>query len=77
MRTFLVITTDSVCDLPESLVNEFGIRVCPYYVSTDHGRFMDEVELKADELLSHIALGKNGTSQPPSVEDYEHFLLRD
>ena len=76
LRTFLVITTDSVCDLPESLVNEFGIRVCPYYVSTDHGRFMDEVELKADELLSHIALGKNGTSQPPSVEDYEHFFAQ-
>lgn len=29
-RMFLMITTDSVCDLPESLKKEFGIVVCPY-----------------------------------------------
>ncbi|MDE6930894.1 MAG: DegV family EDD domain-containing protein [Lachnospiraceae bacterium] len=73
-RTFLMVTTDSVCDLPESLKKEFGISVCPYYVYTDEGRFLDEIELKADELLSHIAEGKTGFSAPPSVEDYERFF---
>ena len=74
LRTFLMITTDSVCDLPETLIKEFNISMCPYYVCTDQGRFLDEIELKADELLSHIAVGKNGYSQPPSVEDYEKFF---
>lgn len=74
LRTFLMVTTDSVCDLPESLIKEFNISVCPYYVCTDQGRFLDEVELKADELLSHMATGKTGFSEPPSVEDYEHFF---
>ncbi len=73
-RTFLTVSTDSVCDLPESLKKEFGISVCPYYVCTDEGRFLDEIELKADELLAHIAEGKNGFSLPPSVEDYERFF---
>lgn len=73
-RRSLMITTDSVCDLPESLVQEFGIAVCPYYVRTDQGRFLDELELKADELLSHMAEGKMGVSQPPDVEDYERFF---
>uniref|UniRef100_UPI002599257A DegV family protein n=1 Tax=Phocaeicola sartorii TaxID=671267 RepID=UPI002599257A len=73
-RLSLMITTDSVCDLPESLKQEFGISVCPYYVCTDQGRFLDEAELSADELLLHMADGRNGYSQPPDVEDYERFF---
>ncbi|MCI8938644.1 MAG: DegV family EDD domain-containing protein [Dorea sp.] len=73
-RILLMITTDSVCDLPESLVNEFGISVCPYYVCTDDGRFLDELELRADELLMHISEGHHGFSKAPEVEDYEQFF---
>ena len=73
-RLSIMVTTDSVCDLPESLTKEFGISVCPYYVCTDQGRFLDEIELKADELLTHIEEGKNGVSEPPNVEDYERFF---
>ena len=73
-RRSLLVTTDSVCDLPEHLLNEFGISVCPYYVCTDEGRFLDEVELSADELLIHISKGRKGYSQPPDVEDYERFF---
>ena len=75
-RISLMITTDSVCDLPESLIREFGIRVRPYYVCTDQGRFLDDAELMADELLAHLAEGKNGISQPPDVEDYERFFAQ-
>lgn len=73
-RVSIMVTTDSVCDLPQSLKEEFGISVCPYYICTDQGRFLDEVELKPDELLAHIAEGKDGFSQPPDVEDYEKFF---
>ncbi len=73
-RRSILITTDSVCDLPEALRKEFGISVCPYYVCTDEGRFLDERELDADELLIHIAEGRKGYSQPPEVEDYERFF---
>lgn len=73
-RMSIMVTADSVCDLPQSLKEEFGISVCPYYICTDQGRFLDEVELKPDELLAHIAEGKAGFSQPPDVEDYERFF---
>ena len=72
--TPIMITTDSVCDLPESLKAEFGISTCPYYVCTDQGRFLDELEMKADEFVAHLAAGKVGYSQPPDVEDYEKFF---
>lgn len=75
-RQALVVTTDSVCDLPESLRKKFGISVCPYYVRTEKGRFMDDVELTADELLYHVAEGQNGISMSPEVEDYEQFFAK-
>ena len=75
-RRSVLVTTDSVCDLPETLRKEFGISVCPYYVCTDEGRFLDEQELGADELLMHIARGQTGYSQPPEVEDYERFFAQ-
>ncbi len=73
-RRSVLITTDSVCDLPEFLRKELGIAVCPYFVCTDEGRFLDDRELKTDELLVHIARGRTGYSQPPAVEDYEQFF---
>ncbi len=73
-RRSILVTTDSVCDLPGSLRKKFGIPVCPYYVCTDDGRFLDEQELKPDELLMHIAEGRKGYSQAPEVEDYERFF---
>ncbi len=73
-RRSVLVTTDSVCDLPEELLQMFGISVCPYYVLTEEGRFLDGQELMPDELQAHIAQGKKGTSQPPDVEDYERFF---
>ncbi|MEY8386908.1 DegV family protein [Oscillospiraceae bacterium 38-13] len=73
-RRSVLVTTDSVSDLPESLRKEFGISVCPYYVSTDEGRFLDLEEMQPDELLMHMAGGRKGASQPPEVEDYERFF---
>ena len=73
-RRSIMVTTDSVCDLPDSLIKEFGISVCPYYVCTEEGRFLDDLELKTDELLMHVVKGGKGYSQPPEVEDYERFF---
>ncbi len=75
-RRSILVTTDSVCDLPESLQKEFGLSVCPYYVCTNEGRFLDGQELRPDELLAHIAGGQKGFSQPPEVEDYERFFAQ-
>ena len=73
-RRSILITTDSVCDLPAALKEEFSISVCPYYICTEEGRFLDEQEMRADELLVHIAGGRKAHSQPPDVEDYERFF---
>ncbi len=73
-RRSIMVTTDSVCDLPAALRKEFNISVCPYYVCTEQGRFLDELELTADEMLYHVAEGDDGFSQAPETEDYERFF---
>ena len=75
-RRSVLVTTDSVCDLPVSFLKEYDISVCPYYVCTDEGRFLDDQEIGTDELLMHITEGRKGVSQPPEVEDYERFFAQ-
>ena len=70
-----IVTTDSICDLPEELAKENEIRVMPYYIMTEHGRFRDMKEIDSDNLQNyHERTGKYAHSEPASVEDYEEFF---
>lgn len=73
-RKGIAITTDSMTDLPKALLDKFEISVCPYYICTEEGRFLDGIELDADDLLTYISRGKRGYSHQPEVEDYERFF---
>ncbi len=75
-RVPLMITTDSVCDLPEQLTKALGISVNPYFVCTEHGRFQDGKELETEELLDYLYRGKKGSSKAPDVSDYESFFAQ-
>jgi len=75
-RRPLMITTDSVCDLPAALLERLGISVCPYFVRTGRGRFLDGKEMEADALLVYLEKGGKGASESPDVADYEAFFAR-
>ncbi len=69
------ITTESVCDLPEDIMERFGIACIYYYVQTQEGRFHDVCEISADNLIEYIdKQHKAAYSMPPSVEEYETFF---
>ena len=73
-RALLMITTDSVSDLPAELMEQMGISVCPSYIRTEKGRFVCGRELDTDGLLKHLANGGESVSQAPEVEDYVSFF---
>lgn len=75
-RIPLVITTDSVSDLPEELIEYLGIFIQPYYVCTERGRFLDGKEMETDDLLDYLSKNKKGYSEPPDVTDYENFFAQ-
>ena len=69
------ITTDSVCDLPQDILEMYGIGVVPYYVCTDQGRFRDMNEMTSDNLLEYwLRNGGNVRSEAASIEEYEGFF---
>ena len=70
-----IITTDSICDLPDELVEKYDIRVMPYYIETAQGRFRDMEEIDADNLQAMMRRpGAGVRSTPASVEEYEIFF---
>ena len=73
-RPFAV-TTESVCDLPEWVLENHQITVIPYDIHAEQGYFLDGIEVKTDELLSYITDGnKFAIAKEPSVEDFEKFF---
>ncbi len=71
----IMISTDSVCDLPGDLVKKHQVAVMPYRVLTEGGEFMDGVETETDGILSYIGRrGKHARSEAPEVADYEEFF---
>ena len=73
----LVISTDSVCDLPLPMLRSLGIPVLAIPIVTDEGYFMDNLEVDTDSLLYYMQhSGKTVVSKDPSVEEYEEFFAR-
>lgn len=74
-KTAVMISTDSVCDLPRHLVEKYQIAVMPYRIITEGGEFLDGVEAETDGVLSYIGeRGKRVRSEEPAVADYEDFF---
>ena len=70
-----MITTDSICDLPDDILRDMDIKVMPYYIETGVGRFRDLNEIDADNLQNYLASsGQTAYSEPAPVEEYEKFF---
>ena len=71
----IMITTDSVADLPKYLVRKLQIAVIPFRVCTDGGEFLDGVEAETECILMYMTQkGNHVQSEVPEVEDYEKFF---
>lgn len=74
-KQLIMVTTDSVGDLPPGLAKRNHIEVMPYRVETGGGAFKDGEEVETDGILSYLAKeDKHARSEPPEVEEYEAFF---
>jgi DegV family protein with EDD domain len=48
------IVTDSTCDLPESVIAEYGITVIPLYINVGGQGYLDGVELSREEFYERL-----------------------
>ncbi len=74
-RIPIMITSESVCDLPANMVMGVDCELIPYHVRTATGDFLDGIEAEARGLLSYMSDGRtDAKSLEPSVNEYEKFF---
>ena len=73
----LLIATNSMCDLPERTLNELQIDTIPFKVHVDGREYYDGIEADSGEILRYMKEGKNFSSEPPTVEEFEKFFSRE
>ena len=70
----IAVTMDCPCDLPPNVLKEHGIRLMPYYIITEEGRFRDIFEIDSDNLFAYLRGGGKAHTTPGTVEEYESFF---
>lgn len=71
----VAITADCICDLPQELLDQFGISLMYTYVHTKEGRFCDITEISSDSLLAYLRTeGNYAHSSTADPAEYEYFF---
>ncbi len=73
----VVITTESVADIPQEIVERYHIKVIPHLVRTEAGTFRDGLEIDPSGLLSYMEDGdKYVETTVPDVAYHEAFFAK-
>lgn len=71
----VVITADCVCDMPEELLEQYGIKAIYFYIITEHGCFRDREEVTSDNIVEYFRQGgTNVKTKAPLAEEYREFF---
>lgn len=71
----ILITTESVADLPREIINKYHIGVLPHMVTTENGIFRDGIEIETTGLLSYMRDETRVVeTKPPDVKIHEDFF---
>lgn len=70
----VMITSSSMCDLPDPVIRKLHIPILPFTVRTEDGVFKDGYHMDAYELIRHINSGKEAFSSPPDETAYTEFF---
>lgn len=68
------ITTDCVSDLPAALMDKYDIGMLYFYIKTEHGRFLDTLEISSDNVIQYMTdTTSNAYADNVSTEECEEF----
>ncbi|MCR4780098.1 MAG: DegV family EDD domain-containing protein [Ruminiclostridium sp.] len=70
----VIITSESVCDLPKRMTSKYDIPIIPYSVKTDEGIFYDDTETGTASLIRYMDNSGVASSLPPTKEEYTAFF---
>jgi DegV family protein with EDD domain len=71
VQSTVEIITDSTCDIPQNLVDQYKINVIPHYVIWGDRQYLDRVNLQPEEFYARLETEKTRpTSAQATVMDY-------
>ncbi len=71
----VVIATDTMSDIPQSMIRDLQISIIPVKIRTDEGLFSDTYDIDSDELLHYLEDStRTAQSVPPSKEELIRFF---
>lgn len=68
MNERIALITDSGCDIPQELVDQFNIKVLPLKVIYPEGEFSDRVDIQPSEVYKDMPERIPTTSMPSPQE---------
>lgn len=73
-RIPIMISTSSMCDLPDAMMNDHHVPMIPFKVKTADGVFKDYYQMDTDEMVRYMRTGKDVASESPDISDYIDFF---
>lgn len=71
----VVIATDTMSDIPQSIIRDLQISIIPVKIRTDEGLFSDTYDIDSDELLHYMEDStRTVKSVPPSKDELIRFF---
>ncbi|MFZ7103561.1 MAG: DegV family protein [Peptococcaceae bacterium] len=69
------VVTDSSCDLPQDIIDQYGIQVVPLFIHFDHETYLDGLEIDKQTFYHKLSLGGElpKTSRPTPIAFADAF----
>ena len=76
-RMNIKVTSDSTCDLPKELLEQYNIDLVPLIIMREEEEFLDNVTITPNDIFSHVDAGGNlCTTAARSVAVYEELFAK-
>ncbi|MFV0420654.1 DAK2 domain-containing protein [Oleidesulfovibrio sp.] len=67
------IVTDSTCDLPDELMQEYGIRFAPLRLFLDDEEYIDKLSISTGEFNKRLRVSRSARTSQPAPADFKHL----
>lgn len=73
----ILVTTECVADLPESVYQNGDVDVIYFDIKTEHGQFRDTVEVDSSNIVEYMMGGRRmAYSVVPTANEYKNFFMK-
>ncbi|MCR5785876.1 MAG: DegV family EDD domain-containing protein [Eubacterium sp.] len=74
-KVHILISVDSISDLPKRILKNYNIKSIPYYVNTANAHLIDGVEVDSEDLMVYLRNTNNkAQSAAPEVNEYSAYF---